>query len=737
MSKLGINTGNNPNDGQGDPLRVAMGKINSNFTEIYNTLGDGNNVISYASTAGISTVARNLTNNPIINVSGILNTGITTTEHLEVRNIESTGIITAVQFSGDGSQLTNVTSTAAGISIYDDGVLLGVAREIDFDVNLVSTSPDGTQRVRVSSQASYATTAGIATYATSAGSASIAGYATTAGISTVARGLTGTPNLNVGVVTATSFVGDGSGLTGVVGSGSGVVIQEEGSPVGTAGTINFVGTGVTATSSGGIATVQITTDSQWVPINLPGDGLGTYGQPLGIHTTKHVGIGRTADSATVLYIESATVGSAGTPFGLRVDGFADINNVKFDYTNNGYTRFLFPGFLNTVGGAGNGYGSAIQYDLLDSVPFHVRLHSKFTKTVQIGTSFYNLGDGPILYPGIFMDGGSATIAVGLGITINGGTGIITATGFSGGAAGVNVSGAITATSFFGNGSGLTGISLSLTDLSDVNAGAPSTGQVLKWSGSEWQAASDLTAAGAGIGLSDLSITINPPGISSLTYNNTTGVFQFTPIDINSYLTNVNVSGALTASANIRAQYYDLTGIGQIGYGGTYLTAFANSAFDIVTDTVAQGEGAPYWRFGTDGSITFPDSTVQTTAYTGAAVGSAGTWAVNAAGIHTTKNVGIGTALSSSALTVEGDGRFSGIVTASRFESTSAGTPTIDSPNNLNINAVTVAISTDLTVGGDAYVGVDTSSGLILTSPNGTQYRLVVDNSGNLSTVLVP
>ena len=29
----------------------------------------------------------------------------------------------------------------------------------------------------------------------------------------------------------------------------------------------------------------------------------------------------------------------------------------------------------------------------------------------------------------------------------------------------------------------------------------------------------------------------------------------------------------------------------------------------------------------------------------------------------------------------------------------SGTPTIDSPNNININAVNVAISTDMTVGG--------------------------------------
>ena len=39
--------------------------------------------------------------------------------------------------------------------------------------------------------------------------------------------------------------------------------------------------------------------------------------------------------------------------------------------------------------------------------------------------------------------------------------------------------------------------------------------------------------------------------------------------------------------------------------------------------------------------------------------------------------------------------------------------------------------------GDIRVGVNTSRGLILTAPNGTKYRLIVDNSGVLSTVLVP
>lgn len=66
--------------------------------------------------------------------------------------------------------------------------------------------------------ATYASTAGIATYATTAG---IATYSTTAGIATVAQGLTGTPNISVGTVTATSYNGSGSNLTGITTSSTG------------------------------------------------------------------------------------------------------------------------------------------------------------------------------------------------------------------------------------------------------------------------------------------------------------------------------------------------------------------------------------------------------------------------------------------------------------------------------------------------------------------------------------
>lgn len=56
--------------------------------------------------------------------------------------------------------------------------------------------------------------------------------------------------------------------------------------------------------------------------------------------------------------------------------------------------------------------------------------------------------------------------------------------------------------------------------------------------------------------------------------------------------------------------------------------------------------------------------------------------------------------------------------------------------NFNVGIGTTNPTSKLTVGGDVKVGFNTSQGVILTSPNGTQYRLVVNNSGVLSTVAV-
>ena len=96
-------------------------------------------------------------------------------------------------------------------------------------------------------------------------------------------------NVNVsGIVTATVFVGDGSGLTGITASGSGIVIKDSGSLVGTAGTIDFGDNLTVSTISAGVVTVTSSGgggSSQWETT------------AAGIHTLSNVGIGTTNPTA--------------------------------------------------------------------------------------------------------------------------------------------------------------------------------------------------------------------------------------------------------------------------------------------------------------------------------------------------------------------------------------------------------------------------------------------------------
>jgi hypothetical protein len=96
----------------------------------------------------------------------------------------------------------------------------------------------------------------------------------------------GTSLLRWGTVYANQFIGDGSGLTGVVATGSGVVIQDDGSPVGTAATINF-GTNITASIAGGVATINATGGGG---VSIGGTWGITASGDVGITTIKAVGV---------------------------------------------------------------------------------------------------------------------------------------------------------------------------------------------------------------------------------------------------------------------------------------------------------------------------------------------------------------------------------------------------------------------------------------------------------------
>ena len=104
MSKLVINTGTTPNDGTGDSLLAGAGKINSNFTEIYSSIGDGTtlgiasftqlNVSGVSTLAGITTVTGVTLFSKQLNVSGVSTLGVTTTTNLTSQQLNVSGVST-------------------------------------------------------------------------------------------------------------------------------------------------------------------------------------------------------------------------------------------------------------------------------------------------------------------------------------------------------------------------------------------------------------------------------------------------------------------------------------------------------------------------------------------------------------------------------------------------------------------------------------------------------------------
>jgi len=154
MARQGIGTGSSPNDGTGDNLRTAGGKINDNFSELYGYFGDGTTLsrgtwdivssgINTLSSVGIGTTnprftlevgavgasGTSLYVNGDARVTGILTVGsssvtlngstneITVGTGITING--NTGIISATQVTIAGETLTGagVTSLVAGSNI--------------------------------------------------------------------------------------------------------------------------------------------------------------------------------------------------------------------------------------------------------------------------------------------------------------------------------------------------------------------------------------------------------------------------------------------------------------------------------------------------------------------------------------------------------------------------------------------------------------------------------------------
>jgi len=180
-------------------------------------------------------------------------------------NADISGAVTASSFAGDGSGLTGIVAIGTGVEVRDGGSLLGTAATINFANNLSVSFSGGVATINSTfTDTNYweQTSAGIHTL-------SNVGIGTTNPTSP----LTVSGNANIsGAVTASSFIGDGSGLTGIVATGTGVEIRDNGSLIGNTAVINF-GNNLSVNFSSNIATITATTgtatDSERLNGELP------------------------------------------------------------------------------------------------------------------------------------------------------------------------------------------------------------------------------------------------------------------------------------------------------------------------------------------------------------------------------------------------------------------------------------------------------------------------------------
>ena len=206
-----------------------------------------------------------------------------------------------------------------------------------------------------------------------------------------------------------------------------------------------------------------------------------------------------------------------------------------------------------------------------------------------------------------------------------------------------------------------------------------------------------------------------------------------------------------------------------------VTFISSGSGDLIFNDGCEGSNETAIQFGNNGRISgeggdfnFSGAGNDIVFHTGSGIRNITTPAFTISGSN--GNVGIGTETPGEKLTVEGNISSSATINTKLLNIPQSGTGPLDGAvyfgtgsvndagyiyddnNNIvigyndtdtfSISETNLQVATNLeatlnvTASGDIIAGADSTKGLILTSPNGTTYRLSVDNSGNLSTSVV-
>ena len=284
---------------------ITVSDIRNNSINLRNASGGA----TYATFSNGGAATLNFDNTPRLATT---NAGITVT-----------GTVSATSFAGDGSQLTGITGISTAEVRANTLSVIGVSTLRNAIVN---SFVDVGSNIQLGN-------AGVITATTFNGGTFFGTGADINGDIDV-DGHTNLDNVSIaGFVTATKYFGDGSGLTGVTASGTGVVVKDDGSTVGTAGTFNFTSPITVTPISSGITTVGISTVGFNVD-NLDVAGISTFGGDIRM-------------SNKILHHGDTT-----TSFGFP-------ENLVISFNTNGAERLRI-GPLGQLGIAGANYGTSGQ-----------------------------------------------------------------------------------------------------------------------------------------------------------------------------------------------------------------------------------------------------------------------------------------------------------------------------------------------------------------------------------------
>jgi len=708
-------------------------------------------ISTYSGTAGISTVAQGLTGTPNVQV----------------------GVITATLFVGDGSELSNITvgissysslsgfATVAGISSYSS--LSGFATVAG--ISSYST---------LAGVATYASSAGVSTFATSSGSASVANYAAVAGFATVAGNLTGTPNIIVGVLTATKFAASDAEFVGIVtaqslksisgfllspdnqqsirifsGSGSVSFPLGIGSDINVAGIITgtklygdasnvtgIVTAGISSIVAGGNIIVQQTGNVAIVTAVLAGGGGGFFeGGTAGIGTTSAVGIGTTIPSEKLTVKGNVSVtgniiltGELSSPTRIKFGSGGE--NIKIGSLSGGHGAANIAigdqALVTNNGGTGHNIGiGQLSLFAVTSGQYNIAVGDRAGQNLTTGSNNVIIGG----YNGqndldLRTSSNNVVLSDGVGnirqyINSSGDVGIKTTIVTEA----LTVAGVVSATSFYGtlNASQLTG-SLPAID------GSALTGVTAVGSGVEIRNNNTPLGVAATINFgSNINITLSSgiatvTGVTSVTNATTAYALAGTP--------NLNVGVVTAARLNISNDLLVLPRGNSKGihFGVPPYDDLDNDSVIFVSDSVGINgilvinSGNYRTRFVNANSIEY--------VFNGLTWTSISSETSYIGGYNNNSKVGIGSTQPTSKLTVSGDGKFTGVVTATSFFGSGANLndidasqltgilPAIDGSQLLNVTAAGTGIairSNDTPVGSAVTVNFGTGLGVTFSS----------------------